>query len=38
MEELISKNELDNELEIERILELDLLARSIAKQYVEKFG
>ena len=36
MDELNSRNELDNELEIERIIELDLLARSIAKKYVEK--
>ena len=27
---------LDNEIDIERIMELDLLARSIAKNYVEK--
>ena len=37
MDELNSKNELDNEIDIERIMELDLLARSIAKNYVEKF-
>ena len=36
MDELNSRNELDNELEIERIMELDLLARSIAKKYVDK--
>ena len=36
MEELNSKNELNDELEIERILELDLMARSIAKKYVKK--
>ena len=36
MDELNSKNELDDELEIERIMELDLMARSIAKKYVEK--
>ena len=36
MDELNSKNELDNEIDIERIMELDLLARSIAKNYVEK--
>ena len=36
MDELYSRNELDNELDIERIMELDLLARSIAKKYVEK--
>ena len=36
MDELNSRNELDYELEIERIMELDLLARSIAKKYVEK--
>ena len=37
MDELNSKNELDDKLEIERIMELDLIARSIAKKYVEKF-
>ena len=36
MDELNSRNELDNELIIERIMELDLLARLIAKKYVEK--
>ena len=36
MDELNSRNELDNELDIERIMELDLLARLIAKKYVEK--
>ena len=36
MDELNSKNELDHELMIESIMELDLLARSIAKKYVEK--
>ena len=36
MDELNSKNELDDELGIERIMELDLIARSIAKKYVEK--
>ena len=36
MDELNSKNELDDELDIERIMELDLMARSIAKKYVEK--
>jgi 1-deoxy-D-xylulose-5-phosphate reductoisomerase len=36
MDELNSKNELDNEIDIERIMELDRLARSIAKNYVEK--
>ena len=36
MDELTSKNELDNEIDIERIMELDRLARSIAKNYVEK--
>ena len=36
MDELNSRNELDNEFEVERIMELDLLARSIAKKYVEK--
>ena len=36
MDELNSKNELDDELEIERIMELDLIARSIAKKYIEK--
>ena len=36
LDELNSKNELDKLVEIERIMELDLLARSIAKKYVEK--
>jgi 1-deoxy-D-xylulose-5-phosphate reductoisomerase len=36
MDELNSRNELDNELDIERIMELDLLARLVAKKYVEK--
>ena len=36
LDELNSKNELDDELEIERIMELDLMARSIAKKYIEK--
>ena len=37
MDELYSNKELDYELEIEAIMELDLLARSIAKKHVEKF-
>ena len=36
LDELNSKNELGKVVEIERIMELDLLARSIAKKYVEK--
>jgi len=36
LDELNSKNELEKVVEIERIMELDLLARSIAKKYVEK--
>ena len=36
MDELNSRNELENDLNIERITELDLLARSVAKKYVEK--
>ena len=36
MDELNSRNELENELTVENIKELDLLARSIAKKYVEK--
>ena len=36
LDELNSKNELDKAVEIERIMELDLLARSMAKKYVEK--
>ena len=36
LDELNSKNELDKGVEIERIMELDLLARSIAKKHVEK--
>ena len=37
MDELYSNKELDHELEIEAIMELDLLARSIAKKHVQKF-
>ena len=37
MNELISKNELNGELEIEAIMAIDRLARSISKKYVEKF-
>ena len=37
MDELYSANELNNDLEIEAILELDRLARSVAKTFVEKF-
>ena len=36
LDELNSKNELKNELVIETVMELDVLARSIAKKYVEK--
>ena len=36
LDELNSKNELEKVVEIERIMELDLLARSIAKKHVEK--
>ena len=36
LDELNSKNELDKAVEIESIMELDLLARSMAKKYVEK--
>lgn len=36
MDELYSANELNNDLEIEAILELDRLARSVAKTFVEK--
>ena len=36
LDELNSRNELKNELVIETVLELDVLARSIAKKYVEK--
>ena len=37
MDELYSNKELDYELDIEAIMELDFLARSIAKKHVEKF-
>ena len=37
MDELSSKNELNKEMEIEAVLELDAVARSVAKQYVDKF-
>ena len=37
MDELYSNKELDHELEIEAIMGLDLLARSIAKKHVQKF-
>ena len=37
MDELYSKNELNKELELEAVLELDAVARSIAKQYIDKF-
>ena len=36
LDELNSRNELKNELAIETVMELDVLARSIAKKYVEK--
>ena len=36
LDELNSRNELKNELVIETVMELDVLARSIAKKYVEK--
>ena len=36
MDELNARNELDSELEIENIMELDLLARSVAKKYVKE--
>ncbi len=37
MDELLSKNQLNNDLEIEAVIEIDLHARSVAKKYVEKF-
>ena len=37
MDDLYSRKELDHVLDIETIIELDLLARSIAKKHVEKF-
>ena len=36
MDELNSRNDLKNELDIETIMEIDVLTRSIAKKYVEK--
>ena len=36
MDELHSNNQLANELEVDAIMELDLVARSIAKKYIEK--
>ena len=37
MDELASNNKLDAEMELEAVIELDLLARSVAKSYIEKF-
>ena len=37
MDELLSKNQLNNDLDIEAVIEIDLHARSVAKKYVEKF-
>ena len=37
MDELASNNKLDAEMELEAVVELDLLARSVAKSYIEKF-
>ena len=37
LDELSSKNELDNEAELNAILEIDLLARSVAKEIINKF-
>ena len=37
MDELASKNELDTDLELENIIALDSLARSVAKTYIGKF-
>ena len=37
MDELSSKNEFNKEMELEAVLELDAVARTIAKQYVNNF-
>ena len=37
IEELLSKNELITEVELDAVMEIDLKARSIAKMFVDKF-
>tara|TARA_B100000614_G_C14212371_1_gene354517 strand:- start:171 stop:575 length:405 start_codon:yes stop_codon:yes gene_type:complete len=37
MDELSSKNHLSSEVEIEAVIEIDLLARSVAKKFVGKY-
>ena len=37
MDELTASNKLDQVVELEAVMEIDLLARSVAKQYVEKY-
>ena len=37
MEELLSKNELSSEVELEAVMEIDIRARSITKMFVDKF-
>ena len=37
MDELTASNKLDQAVELEAVMEIDLLARSVAKQYVEKY-
>jgi len=37
MDELTASNKLDQAVELEAVMEIDLLARSVAKQYVKKY-
>ncbi len=37
LEELLSKNELSSNVELEAVMEIDIQARSIAKMFVDKF-
>ena len=37
MDELTASNKLDQVVELEAVMEIDLLARSVAKEYVEKY-
>ena len=37
MDELTASNKLDQVVELEAVMEIDLLARSVAKQYVKKY-
>ena len=36
MDELTASNQLDQVVELDAVMEIDLLARSVAKKYVEK--